>query len=69
MTDDDRGAQEEEELELEDANVFDTETRTQISVDEATARCRRCQWDSPEAWLVQSDSIDEEVSVASAAMV
>jgi hypothetical protein len=26
-----------------------------------------CQWDSPEAWLVQSDSVDEEVSVGAMA--
>jgi hypothetical protein len=52
-----------------------TQTQTRMSLAvldeaEAEARCRRSlaqcpgQWDSPEAWLVQSDSIDEEVSVA-----
>ncbi|KAI0270833.1 hypothetical protein BGY98DRAFT_234147 [Russula aff. rugulosa BPL654] len=32
----------------------------------ARYRCQ-CQWDSPEAWLVQSDSIGEEVPVAATA--
>ena len=58
--------EEEEELQLEDdANVFNAETRMPLmgaGVDEGTARCQ-CRWDNPEAWLVQSDSIDE-VSVA-----
>jgi hypothetical protein len=76
--DHDRGAQEAQreekedlklKVELEDANVnvFDKETQTPVDgLDEetVTARCRRCRWDSPEAWLVQSDSVDEEVSVA-----
>ena len=72
-------AAQEEELrleELEDANAsFDihnhnteTTTRTQTPLavvdEEMIAQCRRCRWDRPEAWLVQSDSVDEEVSVA-----
>jgi len=34
----------------------------------AAAAGRRCRWDSPEAWLVQSDSIDGEEEVSVAAM-
>jgi hypothetical protein len=74
---------EELQLQVEDSdanvNVFrvdNTETRTPrplaVDVDEETttaqARCHRCRWDRPEAWLVQSDSVDDEdVSVAAMA--
>lgn len=46
----DDDAREEEEGELEDAEVVDG------GVDGAEGEAR---WDRPEAWLVQSDSIDE----------
>jgi hypothetical protein len=77
--DHERGAQEardakEELLQLQqDANVFDNTETPVVDEDEdeetVMARCRRrCRWDSPEAWLVQSDSVDEK-KVSVAAMV
>jgi hypothetical protein len=62
-----REEEEEVHLQLEDAANVTTPV-VQDDRDETALRCRRCRWDRPEAWLVQSDSVDEEVVSVAAAM-